>query len=479
MKRIHPLILCGGSGTRLWPLSRAHQPKQFQPINGDGTLTFFQSTVQRHRTQMFSDPIVCVNARHVETVGRQLREIQCKASILTEPVTRNTGPAVLAAALYLMAAAPDAVLIVLPSDHVIQGDLNRVIARMHRAAFDGMIVTFGIHPTYAEKGYGYIMDGGEFDDYPGLHRVERFIEKPSVNVAQSLIDTGFAYWASGISMFRADKLVDEYRRYDPATLDAVTRALMAASPLAAETGLLLEEHFFAQAVSQPTEMAVFEKCRDIALAPTVIEWDDVGGWTSVHSIGLKNESGNVTSGDVVLLDTRGSLVRGSDRLVAVVGMNDVVVVDTDDALLVTNRASAQDVKKIVEHLVSLKRREVERHRSQVTEWGGMKTMQAGAGFAMDLLTVDPGKQVTLIGEEGVSRVLVVIRGSVSVNGNRSQEQLTPGLSAMIDSATSVTLFNHADGAAEIVEISCGTVMAGVVAPSLTQFATGVRMADYA
>ncbi|KQV70458.1 mannose-1-phosphate guanylyltransferase/mannose-6-phosphate isomerase [Rhizobium sp. Root1220] len=479
MTHIHPLVLCGGSGTRLWPLSRAHQPKQFQPIDGAGTLTFFQNTIQRHRSQIFSDPIVCVNARHVETVGRQLREIQCKAHIITEPVTRNTGPAVLAASLYLLAAKPDAVLVVLPSDHVIQGELNRVIARMYRAALDGMIVTFGIHPTYAEKGYGYIMDGGEFNDYPGLHRVERFIEKPSVNVAQSLIDTGFAYWASGISMFRADKLVEEYRRHDPVTLEAVTCALALAAPLAGESGLRLEERFFAQAISQPTEMAVFEKCRDIALAPAAIEWDDVGGWTSIHSIGLKNESGNVTSGDVLLLDTRGSLVRGGDRLVAVVGMSDVVVVDTDDALLVTNRASAQDVKKLVEHLVSLKRREAESHRSQVTDWGGMKTLQAGVGFAMDLLTVDPGKQVTLTGEAGVSRVLVVIRGSVTLDGNQPLDQLTAGVSAMIDPATSATLFNNADSAAEIVEISCGMVIAGVVAPSLTQIATGCRMVGYA
>lgn len=480
MSDIHPLILCGGSGTRLWPLSRAHQPKQFQPVDGEGSLTFFQSTVQRHRADMFSDPIVCVGSRHVQTVARQLREIQSKAHIITEPVARNTGPAVLAASLYLAGAKPDAVLVVLPSDHVIKGELNRLIAQMHRAVLDGLIVTFGIQPSYAEKGYGYVMDGGQFDLYPGLHRVESFIEKPSTAIAQSLIDTGFAYWASGISMFRASKLIEEYRRHDPSTFAAVSAALQSASPLETEAGLLLDERHFIAADSQPTEKAVFERCKDIALAPAAIEWDDVGGWTSVHSIGMKNESGNVTSGDVVLFDTRGSLVRGGERLVAVVGMNDVVVVDTDDALLVTNKSSAQDVKRIVEHLVTLKRREAENHRSQVTEWGTIKSMQAGPGFAMDLLSVDGGKTVTLVGEEGVSRILAVIRGAVRLIGDRTQSELTPGLSAMVATGRQAVLVNTSDTVSEVIEISCGN--ASVLGLPSQPFATipyDVRAADYA
>ncbi|MBD9455350.1 NTP transferase domain-containing protein [Rhizobium sp. RHZ02] len=480
MSDIHPLILCGGSGTRLWPLSRAHQPKQFQPINGEGSLTFFQSTVQRHRSDLFSDPIVCVGSRHVQTVGRQLREIQSKAHIITEPVARNTGPAVLAASLYLAGAKPDAVLVVLPSDHVIKGELNRLIAQMHDAALDGLVVTFGIQPSYAEKGYGYIMDGGRFDHYPGLHRVESFIEKPSTTIAQSLIDTGFAYWASGISMFRASKLISEYQRHDPATFAHVQAALQSASPLEAEAGLLLDERHFMKAENQPTEKAVFERCKDIALAPAAIEWDDVGGWTSLHAIGMKNESGNVTSGDVVLFDTRGSLVRGGERLVAVVGMNDVVVVDTDDALLVTNKASSQDVKRIVEHLVTLKRREAENHRSQVTEWGRIKSMQAGPGFAMDLLSIDSGKTVTLVGEEGVSRTLAVIHGRLQLVGDHTQSELTPGLSAMVAIGKEARLVNTADTPAEVIEISCGNASAlGLSGQSLAAIAADVRAADYA
>lgn len=480
MSDIHPLILCGGSGTRLWPLSRAHQPKQFQPINGEGSLTFFQSTVQRHRSDLFSDPIVCVGSRHVQTVGRQLREIQSKAHIITEPVARNTGPAVLAASLYLAGAKPDAVLVVLPSDHVIKGELNRLIAQMHDAALDGLVVTFGIQPSYAEKGYGYIMDGGQFDHYPGLHRVESFIEKPSTTIAQSLIDTGFAYWASGISMFRASKLISEYQRHDLATFAHVQAALQSASPLETEAGLLLDERHFMKAENQPTEKAVFERCKDIALAPAAIEWDDVGGWTSLHAIGMKNESGNVTSGDVVLFDTRGSLVRGGERLVAVVGMNDVVVVDTDDALLVTNKSSAQDVKRIVEHLVTLKRREAENHRSQVTEWGRIKSMQAGPGFAMDLLSIDSGKTVTLVGEEGVSRTLAVIHGRLQLVGDHTQSELTPGLSAMVAIGKEARLVNTADTPAEVIEISCGNASAlGLSGQSLGAIAADVRAADYA
>ncbi|WP_454857096.1 mannose-1-phosphate guanylyltransferase [Rhizobium binxianense] len=476
MSDIHPLVLCGGSGTRLWPLSRAHQPKQFQSINGEGSLTFFQETIQRHRSALFSDPIVCVSERHVQTVSRQLREIQCKAHVITEPVARNTGPAVLAASLYLSASKKDAVIVVLPSDHVISGELNRIIADMHRAAADGLIVTFGIHPTYPEKGYGYIMDGGEFDDYRGLHRVERFIEKPSVNVAQSLIDTGFAFWASGISMFRADKLVAEYMQHDRKTFMAVSAALNNAVPLESEGGLLLNEQFFSQAANLPTEKAIFERSKDIALAPANIEWDDVGAWTSFHAIGQKNESGNVASGDVILLDTRGSLIRGGERLVAVVGMNDVVVVDTDDALLVTNKSSSQDVKKIVEQLVSLNRREAESHRSRVTEWGSIKNIHAGAGFTMDLLTIDAGKQVVLGGEEGVSRTFAVIRGDLQLVQKTTSATLSIGSSEMVGAAMHATLVNNSDSVVEVVEISCGFVEDSARFP---QIAEDMGLADYA
>ena len=478
MTDLHPLILCGGAGTRLWPLSRAHQPKQFQPVNGDGSLSFFQETVQRHRSGAFCEPIICVSERHFQTMTRQLREIQCRARVVNEPVSRNTGPAVLAAALCLFAEKKDAIVVVLPSDHMIRGDINRLIIDMSAAALDGLIVTIGIEPRYPEKGYGYIMDGGEFDNYPGLHRVECFIEKPNVKVAQSLIDTGLSYWASGISMFRADRIIEEYRTYDPGTYLAVSAALRGARPLPSDAGLLLDETYFSQATSLPTEKAVFERTKHIALAPAAIEWDDVGAWNSFHAIGAKNESGNVASGDVMLINTSGSLVRGGDRLVAVVGMSDVVIVDTDDALLVTNRASAQDVKKIVEQLVLLKRREAECHKTENTLWGSLRHLQRGRGFTMDLLSIDAGTGLEIEGAAGVSRILAVVKGSLQLLQGCSDMHVAAGASQMLDPATKATLVNRCDTVAEVIEISL-TVEATEVAPPLLNVGNDLGRVDYA
>ena len=479
MTDLHPLILCGGVGTRLWPLSRALQPKQFQPVGGEDSLSFFQQTVQRHRSSAFCEPMVCVSERHYQTMTRQLRQIQCKALTISEPVSRNTGPAVLAAALCLIAESRDAVLVVLPSDHIIKGDINRLIVKMYPAALSGLIVTIGITPRYPEKGYGYIMDGGEFDNYPGLHRVECFIEKPNVSVAQSLIDTGLAYWASGISMFRADRIIEEYQLYDPGTYIAVSTALRGAAPLASGSGLLLDKTFFAQANNLPTEKAVFERTKHIALAPAAIEWDDVGAWNSFHAIGDKNENDNVASGDVMLMNTSGSLVRGGERLVAVIGMSDVVVVDTDDALLVTNRACTQDVKKIVEQLVLLKRREAECHRTEITLWGSLRHLQGGHGFSMDLLSIDAGNGVEIKAEAGVSRMLAVVKGNLQLVQGRSAKDVAAGASQMLKGAMNATLVNRCETVAEVIEISLSLEAARVPPIPMLDRKSDLGSIDYA
>lgn len=404
MTDITPLILCGGSGSRLWPLSRSEQPKQFQTTGGPGSPTFFQSTVQRHRGAGFGDPVVVTNARQSMIVARQLREIQTRARIIGEPVGRNTGPAVLAAALDALTRDPDAKLLVLPSDHMITGDLSAAVLRMRAAADLGRIVTFGVTPAYPETGYGYIVDGGGFADYPGLHRVDRFVEKPPFDLASALIAEGNAFWSSGISLFRADTLVQEFRLHAPDTLAAVSAALHGATEEA--THLLPEATAFAAAANEPTERLVFERTDRIALAPLHgILWDDVGAWNAVHKISARCAQGNVTSGDVLALDTRNSLIRGDSRLVAVVGLSDVIVVDTPDAVLVTNRDNAQNVKKVVEALKSRARPEVETHTARDTRWGRIETLSRNRGFSLDLLTVEPGA-TAMINGTGIAPSLV-------------------------------------------------------------------------
>ncbi|MES2845353.1 MAG: sugar phosphate nucleotidyltransferase [Pseudomonadota bacterium] len=415
---ITPLALCGGMGSRLWPMSRIDQPKQFQPVKGAGSLSFFQATLQRHRGPGFADPIVVTSARHGMIVARQLREVQLRGRIIAEPVARNTGPAVLAAALDVLSRNADAKLLVLPSDHVITGDLSRTVLAMRSAADQGRIVTFGITPDSPETGFGYITDGGALADYPGLHRVDRFVEKPTFDVASALLADGNSYWASGISLFRADVLVAEFQRLAPHTYHAVLSAWQQAREMAFH--LLLDENTFAKAENEPTERLIFERTDRISLAPVRdIEWDDVGAWNAVHKISKPGSSGNVTTGDVIAVDTRNSLIRGRDnRLIAVVGMRDVIVVDTPDALLVTNRANAQNVKGLVEELKKNARPEVQSHPSRDTGWGRIERLADAQDCNLDLLTVEPGATV-LVNGTGESQSLVTFLtdgGSYQQNG---------------------------------------------------------------
>ncbi|MEO6299948.1 MAG: sugar phosphate nucleotidyltransferase [Paracoccaceae bacterium] len=393
---IYPLVLCGGMGSRLWPMSRVEQPKQFQPVSGKGSLTYFQTTLQRHRNGMFHAPIVVTSAGQTQLVNRQMRDLQLQGRVIAEPMGRNTGPAVLAAALSVIDEDPNAQLLVLPSDHIIKGDLNATVFGMQPAAENGRIVLFGIPPAYPETGYGYIIDGGEYRNYAGLHRVEQFIEKPPFDLAKSLISGGFSYWASGISLFRADVIIEEFHHFDPHTFQTVSAAVKGGADHAGSW--LLEESSFVKATSEPTERLVFEKSSAVALAPARdIQWDDVGAWNAVQSISNRNEHGNVLNGDVIALDTHNSLVQSDSRLVAVIGLHDIIVVDTPDALLVMNRDQSQSVKQIVDHLKDLNRQEVQSHRLREMHWGQVESLSKDEGYDMRMLVVSPGATVRVNG----------------------------------------------------------------------------------
>jgi len=422
------------------------QPKQFQPVGGAGSSTFFQTTLQRHRGRGFEPPVVVTSARHGAIVDRQMRELQSPGIVLSEPMGRNTGPAVLAAAMTLLDSDPEAMMLVLPSDHVIKGDLNTIISGMRKAADDGLIVTFGVVPHYPETGYGYIVDGGGFRSYPGLHRVSQFIEKPAYDVAKQLLTTGFSYWASGISLFRADTIIEEYTRYDPGTVAAVRAALHEGSRKevngSGREHVMLEEHNFGAAMNEPTERAVFERSGAIALAPLPgIEWDDVGAWNAVHQISERTSDGNAVSGDVIALDTKNSLVRADSRLVTVVGMRDVVVVETADAVLVTSREHAQDVKKLVERMKAEKRPQVTSHLTRDTSWGQVETLSRASGCDMRLLSVAPGAAVR-IGGIGVGPSFVTVvagEGECEVGGQTVR--ITRGKCLPIDADVVLAISN--------------------------------------
>ena len=439
MSKIYPVILCGGMGSRLWPMSRIEQPKQFQPTNGKGSLTYFQTTVQRHRGLLFNDPIIVTNQNHAVIVNRQLRGVQSSGFVIGEPVGRNTGPAVLAAALTAIKHDPDAILLIVPSDHIIKGDLNSTVAAMCAAANDGRIITYGVRPHYPETGYGYITDGGAYDTYEGLHHVAQFVEKPPLARAQHLFESGFSYWASGISQFRADVIIGEFQRFEPETSETVRRALDQAT--SAPDGLTLDVTHFSAARNEPTERVVFERTSAIALAPVNIEWDDVGAWNSVYNVNERTAEGNVVSGDVITLQTRNSFIQSDDRLVTVIGMSDLIVVDTKDALLITDRKNAQMVKILVDQLKERGRPEVKSHPYEDRSWGRIDAVSGDGTYKMELLTIHPGASVNINGHGTGSSLLAVIAGEGSYAEDGAQVVLGLGHSVTIDKDRRLNLTN--------------------------------------
>jgi mannose-1-phosphate guanylyltransferase/mannose-6-phosphate isomerase len=466
MLDVHPLILCGGIGTRLWPLSRTEHPKQFQRIDGNSATTFFHATVERHRAPGFADPIVAVSSAHVATVLQQLDDLKCPARVIAEPISRNTGPAVLAAALTLARTDPAALLCVIPSDHIVKGDLPANVLAARKAAEQGHIVLFGVPPEYPETGYGYIVDGGELEALTCARKVSSFIEKPPVEVATALINAGGAYWASGISLFRADVLIGEFQRLDPTTFDAVTSAL----ELARQTdhAIYLNAEALMPAANLPTESIVFEHSPRTVIAPLLVAWSDVGAWNALHHIAEKDDDGNVLSGDVISIDTRNSYVRASGKLVAVVGMDDVVVVDTDDALLITTRDQAQQVKQIVKKLETIKRRELTQHMRNQMAWGEVRRVQSGPGYELRMMTLRPGTMLPMAENPMVHRMVTVTAGSGLLKTGAVTRPLRVGDNFEVAASHSATIYCGPELEMQLVEVVCDVAAETVDAPVALQ-----------
>ncbi|MDO6591921.1 hypothetical protein DS901_12650 [Loktanella sp. D2R18] len=449
MQDIRPIILCGGTGSRLWPMSRTQSPKQFQPVAGAGSLTFFQATVQRHRTKSFGKPVVVTALQHCNTVQRQLAELQCDATIICEPMARNTGPAVLSAAIVIAAEDPDALMLILPADHIIEGNVNTPILAMREAASAGRIVTFGIKPSYPETGYGYITDGGEFASHKGLHNVSEFVEKPPLEKAVALLGGGHAYWASGISLYSAKTIKEEFERLDQASLTAVTQAVEKGEW--AENCLKLQADSFRKATNEPTERVIFEQAKSVAFAPLDVEWSDVGCWTSMHCIGQADADGNVLTGDVISVDSKNTLVRGDKRLVAVVGMSDVIVVDTPDAVLVTARGRCQNVKKVVETLKAETRCEAVRHLAREHQWGKSQHVISSKDHDMTMLSINPGSSITIDPLPG--RQIIAGRGGLSVFDGMSNRTLGKGERTMLDILDRTKLTNTSSDKIDVIMVT--------------------------
>jgi len=342
---ITPVILSGGSGTRLWPLSRSKRPKQLLALTGEQTM--LQMTASRCVDDaLFGRPIIVTNADHADDIIDQLAAgNHDPAAIILEPIGRNTAPAI---ALAAIEARPDSALLVMPSDHVIE-DVPAFHAAIERAlplVNDGWLVTFGITPDKPETGYGYIRRGAEIT--PGVHRVDAFIEKPDLARAEAYLDEGGFSWNAGIFLFRADAYLGALERHDPEIARHARKAMTAAS----RDGIRIqpERATFMECPSDSIDYAVMERDDRVAVVPVDMGWSDVGSWDALHALGFGDADGNVVHGDVVAIDTSHCLIRSEGPVVTMVGVHDLIVVATRDAVMILPRGSSQDVKKIVEQL---------------------------------------------------------------------------------------------------------------------------------
>ena len=455
---VYPVILSGGAGTRLWPLSREHHPKQFIALLDDYSL--LQSTARRLATLEISNPpIVVCNDTHRFVVADQLRAVGTSpVSILLEPIARSTAPAIAAAALEALARcseADDPILLVLPSDHVIRYDA-RFADAIRRAAGEaerGRLVAFGVVPTYAEAGYGYIIAGVGDGTSQDVRRVEKFREKPDSETAARWIGTGDCYWNSGMFMFRARAFLHELGLYAPKVRDAVGNAHEAAE---SDLGFLrLNAEAFAKSPFISIDYAVMERTSNAWVVPLDAGWRDVGSWTSLAELSACDDAGNVVRGDAVVQQTRNTLVYGDARLVATLGVTDLVIVDTADAVLIADRKSIQDVKTVVRRLEKADRNECRTHRRVYRPWGSYDSVHAADGFKIKHIIVQPGQRLSLQAHRYRAEHWIVVRGTARVTRDDDTYLVQENESTFIPRSTRHRLENPGSSPLELVEVQTG------------------------
>lgn len=482
-----PIILAGGSGTRLWPLSREQSPKQFLPLAGESSL--FQQALERAAVISGCSPLVICNEEHRFLAAEQLRQLGTQAAILLEPVGRNTAPAIALAAFQALVGsrlrgndkasgndeegeseAP--ILLVLAADHVIQDTLafQAAVNKLEPAVRDGKFGTLGIVPTEPATGYGYIKAGAEAS---GLFTVEQFVEKPDAETAQSYLDAQCYYWNSGMFMIRADRYLEELKRHQPA-MYAACEAAMANTEQDYDFVRIDKEAFIAcpddsidYAIMEPLTaepLTADSANSQVVVAPLDAGWSDVGSWSALWDIADKCEDGNSVlhagkgDAETILKDTRNSLISTSDRLVSTLGVDDLVIVDTKDALLVAHRDKVQDVKKIVAQIKEQGGEHHEYHREVYRPWGQYNLIDCGEKYQVKRLTVKPGGRLSLQKHHHRAEHWVVVSGVAEVTRGNSTFVLKENESTFIPVGEVHSLLNPAETDLEMIEIQSGSYL---------------------
>ncbi|MGO4722406.1 mannose-1-phosphate guanylyltransferase/mannose-6-phosphate isomerase [Inquilinus sp. 2KB_23] len=450
-----PVVLSGGSGTRLWPLSRAGYPKQFLPLVSDGTM--IQETVARvGEADGFAPPVFICADDHRFVVAEQMRQIGVAPSaIILEPVARNTAPAVAVAARFLADQDPDTLMLVLPADHHIAdpAGFRAAIAAAAPAARAGYLMTFGMQPTAPETGYGYILPGEAIEGAPGARAVSRFVEKPPRETAEQFLAEGRHLWNAGIFLFTAGRYLAEVGRHAPQVLAAADAALKAAARDL--TFLRLDAAAFVQAPSISIDHAVMEKTERAGIVPAAIGWTDVGSWSSLWEIGDRDADGNLTQGDALALGSRNCLIRSDGILTAVIGLEDTIVIATDDAVLVAAKDQVQDVKAITDRLKAAKRPEAVIHREIYRPWGTVKSLHAGDRFQVKRVIVHPGQELALQRHYHRSEHWVVLSGTARVTLEGQTRILRENEAIYLPIGTDHRLENPGKIDLELIEVRAG------------------------
>ena len=450
-----PVLLSGGVGSRLWPVSRESHPKQFQPLAGE--LSMLQETLKRTTGLDESAPVVVCNEEHRFMVAEQLRQVNLEASaLILEPVGRNTAPAVALAALYAVADDPDALLLVLPADHVIQ-DVEAFVAAVGKAvplAQQGRLMTFGVVPSSPETGYGYIKCGESLGG--DLYGLERFVEKPDAPTAAAYLESGSYLWNSGMFLLGAAAYLEELKSHAPEILSCCQDAMQSANR--DMDFVRPEPAIFDGCPSDSIDYAVMENTERGGVVSLDCGWSDVGAWSALWDVSARDKEGNASRGDVILDNCKDSYFYSDSRLVAATGVNGLVVVETADAVLVADRDKVQDVKRIVNQLKAQDRPEVSLHRRVYRPWGSYESLVTAERFQVKRIIVDPGERLSLQMHHHRAEHWIVVSGTAEVTCEDRTFMLGEDESTYIPLGNKHRLANPGRIPLELIEVQSGTYL---------------------
>jgi mannose-1-phosphate guanylyltransferase len=449
-----PVILSGGSGTRLWPLSRTHYPKQYLSLVNDTTL--FQDTILRLPKDV-EDPLIICNEEHRFIVAEQLRQINKKSSgIILEPTGKNTAPAVTLAAIKLLSDFEDPTILVLSADHLIQDKFafKKSITIGEKLANQGKLVTFGVTPTKAETGFGYIeiLNKDAADSY----EIKSFKEKPNEEVAKKYLDSGKYFWNSGMFMFKASIFLEELKHFEPQILSSCKKSFK--TPIKDLDFIRLNNKEFNNCQNKSIDYAVMERTAKGVVIPLDANWSDIGSWSSLWEAKPKDKNKNVSSGDVILKEVKNSYIHSSSRLVSVLGLSDIAIIDTQDALLVANKSYAQNIKFIVDKLNKDKRSESNIHRRVYRPWGNYDSIDYGENFQVKRITVNPKSKLSLQKHKYRSEHWVIVKGTALITCGDKVFNLEENESTYIPQGAIHRIENSKKIPLEIIEIQTGSYL---------------------